>query len=75
MEAAWHEVLARHDAGAAAAPGDAAIAVARCEFIGAFTDAESGRFVNGAPEAHSKCLDRLADTLSDAPIVRVYLLE
>lgn len=75
MDVAYDEVLAQYDAEIAAAPGDAARMVARCEFIAAFTDHDTGRYVVGAPEAFSACLDALAPRAGDDPLARVYLFE
>lgn len=75
MDAAYSEVLGRHDADIASNPHDAGRAVARCEFIGAFSDAETGRYVAGAPEAFEACVDGLAESTPGDPLVRVYLFE
>ncbi|MEN1942998.1 CPBP family intramembrane glutamic endopeptidase [Luteimonas sp. MJ293] len=75
MDTAYLEQLHRYDAELAAAPDDPDLAVGRCEFIRAFTDASTGRYVVGAEDAFSDCLEGIAATLPNMPAVRVYLVE
>ncbi|MGY1530148.1 CPBP family intramembrane glutamic endopeptidase [Luteimonas sp. A649] len=75
MLAAYEQQLRLFDAGPTSLPDHAARAVARCEFIAAFSDAETGRYVDSAPDALDECIDAIAAAAPDHPIVRVYMLE
>ncbi|KGQ20514.1 Abortive infection protein [Lysobacter dokdonensis DS-58] len=73
--AAYREQLARFDAAQAAAPDDAALAVARCEFIAQYTDEEYGISVASAPEDFDACEAHVLDRMPNAPEVALFKLD
>lgn len=74
-ERAYREALQANQAAQAAAPTDAALAVARCRFINNYTDEEYGYFVESAPADHEACLEQLKLHWQSAPLAELYLFE
>lgn len=73
--AAYGEVLAAFDAAMEAAPDDVAIAVARCEFIGKFTDDEYGDWVESAPGEFESCSEALEEVRTKVPVAELFALD
>jgi membrane protease YdiL (CAAX protease family) len=71
MDSAYAQALADFDRAIASNPGDAALAVSRCEFIGQFTDSEGGRYLERAETDLDACNQKL-EALAKAPEVQVY---
>jgi membrane protease YdiL (CAAX protease family) len=72
---AYREVLEGYDAAVKGAPDDAALAVARCRFIGSFTDEEYGDWVDSAPDEYEACQEALRTSFSSAPDVLLFDLQ
>lgn len=72
---AYEAVLAQFDRAIAAAPDDASIGVARCEYIEPFTDDEGGEWIEGAEEAFEDCRQWLQERWPAAPAVQLFELE
>ncbi|HJR73063.1 MAG TPA: CPBP family glutamic-type intramembrane protease [Luteimonas sp.] len=72
--AAYREVLAAFDAAMQAAPNDAGIAVARCEFIGRYTDEEYD-WVESAPDDYTACSEALASRWGKEPAAQLFGLD
>lgn len=72
---AYEAVLAQFDRAIAATPDDAAIGVARCEYIHQFTDDEIGDWVDGAEEDFAACGEWLQERWPAAPAVQLFELE
>ena len=64
----YEAVLAQFDRAIAAAPDDASIGVARCEFINQFTD-EEFEWIEGADEHYAACAKWLGTRWPGAPAV------
>jgi membrane protease YdiL (CAAX protease family) len=75
LEAHYVDALAEYDAAIAHAPADAALAVARCELIDDFVDAEDVLWTDRAQADSEACRTRLAKRWPAAPLARVYLFE
>jgi uncharacterized protein len=73
QESAYEAVLARYDAALAAAP-DAALAVARCEFIGYYEDTEYGGIERAADDLE-QCKAGLEADYGDTPVAKLYRIE
>lgn len=73
--AAYREVLAQFDASMQASPDDPAVAVAKCEFIGQFTDDGYGEWIASAADDLARCTEALHARWPDAPAARVHALE
>lgn len=73
-EAAYVEVLARYRQAAEQAPGDASLAVERCEFVQRHADPESGRYL-ARTGADAEACERSLDALAESPEVLVYRFE
>jgi uncharacterized protein len=71
----YDEVNAAYRAALLAAPDDARLAVARCEFISNFLYAEDINWSERAEEDSTECMEELRGRWPDAPEVQVYLLE
>ena len=72
---AYREVLEDYDAAVKASPDDPALAVARCRFIGSFTDEEYGDWVESAPDEYEACQEALRTSFSSAPDVLLFDLQ
>lgn len=72
---AYREVLATFDEAMRQAPGDAAIAVERCRFIGRYTDEDYGDWVESAPEEFADCRATLAKRWPEAPEAQLFALQ
>ena len=73
--AAYESVLAQFDRAVAAAPDDASIGVARCEYIGNFIEQESGEYIEGAFEDYEACGTWLRSRWAKAQAVQLFELE
>lgn len=73
--AAYREVLEAFDAAMRSASGDAFIAVARCRFIGQFTDDEYGEWVESAPDDFESCRESLDSRWAKEPVAQLFALE
>ncbi|MCC8361888.1 CPBP family intramembrane metalloprotease [Lysobacter sp. A6] len=71
--AAYRDALSRFDAAQAAAPGDASIGVARCDFISRYTDSEYD-WVESAPADYEACTQMLAKRWPASPDVALFEL-
>lgn len=73
--AAYRDVLVQFDAALRASSDEPSVAVAKCEFIGQFTDDEYGEWVPSAADDLARCTASLHDRWPDAPAARLYALE
>jgi hypothetical protein len=73
--AAYRDVLAQFDAAMRAAPDEPSVAVAKCEFIGQFTDDGYGEWVASAADDLARCTASLHARWPDAPAARLHALE
>lgn len=73
--AAYREVLTAFDAAMQSASGDASIAVARCRFIGQFTDDEYGEWIESAPDDFESCRQSLDSRWAREPVAQLFALE
>ena len=71
IDSAYAQALTDYDQAIEQRPGDAALAVSRCEFIGGFTDSEGARYLERAETDLDKCNESLGP-LRDTPEVQVY---
>lgn len=67
----YREMLARYDVATRAAPDDAALALARCRLMSAYTDEEFA-WLQEAYDALAPCVDDVATRFPDVPEVQLY---
>lgn len=72
--AAYREVLAAFDAAMQAAPNDAGIAVARCEFVSRFTD-EEYNWIEAATDDYEACSEALESRWGKEPVAQLFALD
>jgi membrane protease YdiL (CAAX protease family) len=72
---AYREVLADFDAATRSAPDDVAAAVNRCEYIGKFTDDESGDWLDSAYDDFERCAEDLKAKWPRAPQAQLFALD
>ncbi|WP_155944644.1 hypothetical protein [Pseudoxanthomonas sp. Root630] len=71
-ETAYREMLARFDASESSG---AASLVARCRFIGNYTEEDYGDWIASASDDHEACLERLRQRWADTPEAQLFLYQ